>query len=437
MPGVHAVLTHDDVPGEKRYGLEFADQPVLAIERVRYFGEPIALVAAEHPEQARRAAARIEVEYEPLEPVVDPERALEQEPIHPQRWTEGHGYRDDPRPNVVRSIVIRHGDPDAAGDVSVSGVYELGIQDQAFLGPESGLAVPDGEGGVDVYVATQWLHVDRDQVAPCLGLDEGAGAHPPRRRRRRVRRPRGPVDADPRRDARAAHEPAGEDGLQPRGVVLRPRPPAPRADLVRAPREPRRQARQRAHADPARRRRLRLQLDGRRLERVLVRDRPLRGRERAARGHLRLHEQPALRRDARVRRRPDLLRGRGADGQARRRARARPGRAAAPERARAGRHAADRPEGHRLDAGRRGDPRGGGAAAARARAAAARRDPPARRRRQHDPRRRRPARRRLRGRLQEHLLLGGLRRLLHRPRASCARTAAPRSTAPRPRSARA
>ena len=54
---------------------------------------------------------------------------------------------------------------------SVSGVYEVGIQDQAFLGPESGLAVPDGEGGVDIYVATQWLHVDRDQVAPCLGLE--------------------------------------------------------------------------------------------------------------------------------------------------------------------------------------------------------------------------------------------------------------------------
>ena len=49
--------------------------------------------------------------------------------------------------------------------------YELGIQDQAFLGPEAGLAVPDGDGGVDIHVATQWLHVDRDQVAPCLGLE--------------------------------------------------------------------------------------------------------------------------------------------------------------------------------------------------------------------------------------------------------------------------
>src|SRR2546423_10736238 len=99
MPGVHAVLTHEDVPGEKRYGLEFPDQPVLASDRVRYFGEPVALVAAEHPEQARRAAERIRVEYEPLEPIVDPERATEREPLHPDRPTMGHGYRDDPRPN--------------------------------------------------------------------------------------------------------------------------------------------------------------------------------------------------------------------------------------------------------------------------------------------------------------------------------------------------
>jgi CO/xanthine dehydrogenase Mo-binding subunit len=171
MPGVHAVLTHDDVPGQKHYGLEFADQPVLAIDRVRYFGEPVALVAAEHPEQARRAAEKIVVEYEPLEPVVEPERAPDQPPIHPEPPTFSHRYLDDPRPNVIRSMVIRHGDPEARGDVSVEGVYDVGTQDQAFLGPESGLAVPDGGGGVDVYVATQWLHVDRDQVAPCLGLE--------------------------------------------------------------------------------------------------------------------------------------------------------------------------------------------------------------------------------------------------------------------------
>ena len=148
MPGVHAVLTHRDVPGEKRYGLEFPDQPVLAMGEVRYFGEPVALAAAEHPEQARRAAAAVIVDYIPQKPIADPERARE----------------------AVRELTIRHGDPDAAAEVTVSGYYELGIQDQAFLGPESGLAVPDGKGGIDIYVATQWLHVDRDQVAPCLGL---------------------------------------------------------------------------------------------------------------------------------------------------------------------------------------------------------------------------------------------------------------------------
>ena len=171
MPGVHAVLTQADVPGRKTYGLEFADQPVLAAERVRFHGEPVALVAAEEPEQARRAAARVVVEYEPLEPVVDMERALGQAPLHPERPAGGHGYRDDPRPNVVRHIVIRRGNPDVRGDVAVEGYYELGIQDQAFLGPEAGLAVPDGKGGVDIHVATQWLHVDRDQIAPCLGLE--------------------------------------------------------------------------------------------------------------------------------------------------------------------------------------------------------------------------------------------------------------------------
>jgi CO/xanthine dehydrogenase Mo-binding subunit len=170
MPGIHAVLTHADVPGEKTYGLEFRDQPVLAIDRVRYFGEPVALVAADHPEQARRAAEKIRVAYEPLEPVSDMEQATEGLDLHPDRPTAGHGYRDDPRPNVVRTIVITHGDHEARGEIAVEGVFETGIQDQAFLGPESGLAVPDGEGGIDIYVATQWLHVDRAQIAPCLGL---------------------------------------------------------------------------------------------------------------------------------------------------------------------------------------------------------------------------------------------------------------------------
>jgi CO/xanthine dehydrogenase Mo-binding subunit len=162
-PGVRAILTHEDVPGRKVYGLEVPDQPVLAMDVVRYQGEPVAIVAADHPETARRAASLIEVEYEPLEPLVDMERATEvDEPLlHPGG-------------NVLRRIHVRHGDlaaAEAEADVVVRGDYELGMQDQAFLGPESGLAIPADDGGVDLYVATQWLHVDRSQIASSLGLE--------------------------------------------------------------------------------------------------------------------------------------------------------------------------------------------------------------------------------------------------------------------------
>src|SRR4051794_17000686 len=77
VPGVWAVLTADDVPGENAFGLEHADQPVLASEFVRYEGEPVALVAADHPETARRAAKRIVVDYEVLPAVTDPRRAMD------------------------------------------------------------------------------------------------------------------------------------------------------------------------------------------------------------------------------------------------------------------------------------------------------------------------------------------------------------------------
>ncbi|WP_026454803.1 xanthine dehydrogenase family protein molybdopterin-binding subunit, partial [Saccharomonospora iraqiensis] len=159
LPGVHAVLTHEDVPGENRYGLERPDQPVLAGDVVRYRGEPVALVAADHPETARRALTRIAVDYAVLEPVTDPVAAA-----------AGHGPVLHPGGNVVRHVPVRRGDPGAVGDVVVTGTYEVGMQDQAFLGPEAGLAVPGDDGGVDLYVATQWLHADQRQVVAALGL---------------------------------------------------------------------------------------------------------------------------------------------------------------------------------------------------------------------------------------------------------------------------
>jgi xanthine dehydrogenase D subunit len=160
-PGVLAVLTHDDVPGKRTYGLELADQPVLAWDRILYAGQPVAVVAAETLELAKRAAARIRVEYEELEPVLDMVAALDPGAPRLHEWG-----------NVLRHVRIEHGDPDAGAEVWVEGYYETAMQDQAALGPEAGLAIPAEDGGVDLIVSTQWLHVDRQQIAPVLGLPE-------------------------------------------------------------------------------------------------------------------------------------------------------------------------------------------------------------------------------------------------------------------------
>jgi len=158
--GVHAVLTAEDVPGRGAFGLEHADQPVLASDEVRYWGEPVAVVAAEDEDTARRAAAAIEVEYEVLDPLVDPLVAESED-------------------EVFRRMRIRRGDQETEGAVIVEGYYEVGMQDQAPLGTEAGLAVPDGHGGVDLYATSQFVHIDHSQVVASLGLrPEQVRAHP-------------------------------------------------------------------------------------------------------------------------------------------------------------------------------------------------------------------------------------------------------------------
>jgi xanthine dehydrogenase D subunit len=175
LPGVSAVLTHVDVPGRKTYGLEFQDQPVLAIDEVRYIGECVAIVAADHPETARRAVQLIGVDYEVLSPIVDARAAMAAESalVH----ENGVGRLAAERGNVLRHLRIRRGaaaEAAVGASVVVSGEYTVGMQDQAFLGPESGLAVPNGDGGVELFVATQALHVDQDQIAASLGLPSSA-----------------------------------------------------------------------------------------------------------------------------------------------------------------------------------------------------------------------------------------------------------------------
>ena len=114
-------------------------------------GEPVAAVAADHPETCRRALAAIVVEYEVMAPLVDAELAIlpNTPPIHPDG-------------NLIRHQRIVHGDSNATGDIIVEGNYTIGMQDQAFLGLEAAMAFPDpGAQCVQLHITTQWLHEDR------------------------------------------------------------------------------------------------------------------------------------------------------------------------------------------------------------------------------------------------------------------------------------
>ena len=160
MSGVRAVLTQDDVPGRPTFGQVEPDQPVLCDGVARYWGEPVAIVAADDQETARAAVEAIVVEWEPLPPITDPDQAR----------AAGETYRD---------MVIRRGDDGAAGSVVIEAEYETAIQDQAPLGPEAGLAIPDGSGGVDLHVTSQWIHIDHAQIVASLDMEpDDVRCHP-------------------------------------------------------------------------------------------------------------------------------------------------------------------------------------------------------------------------------------------------------------------
>jgi len=160
LSGVQCVITADDVPGKPTYGLISSDQPVFAKDFVRYMGEPVAAVAADHPETCRRALTLITVVYEVLKPLTEPEDAIAGSfaPIHPDG-------------NVIRHQRIIRGEQSITGPFVVEGEYVIGMQDQAFLGLEAALAIPDPDGlGLHLHVATQWLHEDLTQISACLNL---------------------------------------------------------------------------------------------------------------------------------------------------------------------------------------------------------------------------------------------------------------------------
>ncbi len=171
LPGVHAVLTHKDIPGENIHGLVQYDWPCLAGDKTRYMGDPIAIVAADTPELAAQAVELIDVEYEPLPVVGDPVYARSDgAPLIHEGLESG---------NLLKHIKVRHGDivqGFAEADVIVERTYHTPTMEHAFLEPECSVSVPAGydeeHDKLTIYVGSQIPYADRNQVARILGLSE-------------------------------------------------------------------------------------------------------------------------------------------------------------------------------------------------------------------------------------------------------------------------
>jgi len=164
VPGCVGIFTHKDIPGKNRIGIINKDQQLLAEDKVRYLGDPIALVAAETCEAAEQALDAIRVEYEELCAVFDPEEALR--PGAPRIHENG---------NLLGRRVVKRGSPEAAlsrADVIIERVYKTSFVEHTYLEPDSGLAYVDDNGCLVIHASTQNPHYDQKEVADLLGLEE-------------------------------------------------------------------------------------------------------------------------------------------------------------------------------------------------------------------------------------------------------------------------
>ncbi|MEW5829664.1 MAG: molybdopterin cofactor-binding domain-containing protein [Chloroflexota bacterium] len=166
LPGVVAVLTAEDIPGDHNHGLFHNDWPVMVGigERVRYVGDAVAVVAAETQQAAEQAAGLVGAVYETLQPVTDPVEANRPgaASLHPSG-------------NLLKHIKVRKGDMPAGfaeADVILEHTFHTPPYDHAFLEPECSIAVPTGDGRMEIYVGSQIPYSDRVQVAKSLGWDE-------------------------------------------------------------------------------------------------------------------------------------------------------------------------------------------------------------------------------------------------------------------------
>jgi aldehyde oxidoreductase len=164
IPGVLAVLTAEDVKGTNILKMAGDDQPILCGKKVRFVGDPVAAVVATSEEIASYAIEKVEVTYEPLDPVLTPEEALK----------DGAIKVHDDRSNLFFEQPIIHGDVKkgfSEAEVVVERTYKTQSVEHAYLENDAGVAYIDENGQLIVMSASQNIHAHRKTIAEALGLN--------------------------------------------------------------------------------------------------------------------------------------------------------------------------------------------------------------------------------------------------------------------------
>ncbi|WP_449240997.1 molybdopterin cofactor-binding domain-containing protein [Desulfoscipio gibsoniae] len=161
LEGVAAVLTADDVPGCNGYGIHIKDQPVLAKDKVRCYGDAVAAVAAESIEIAEKALALIEVDYEPIPGVFTVEDALK--PDAPEVHPSG---------NLIFHRKVYKGDIEKGfkeADIIIEDKFRTPMVEHAYIEPETGIGIYEA-GKITVYAPSQGVHYHRSEIAVNLNM---------------------------------------------------------------------------------------------------------------------------------------------------------------------------------------------------------------------------------------------------------------------------
>ncbi|HEV8281375.1 MAG TPA: molybdopterin cofactor-binding domain-containing protein, partial [Candidatus Limnocylindrales bacterium] len=164
-PGLVRVLTAADIPGQNRYGIYATgkDQPVFADGYVRFLGEAVAALVGDAATIARIDDVELPIDWEPLDPIFEPEVAAGPGAVQLHEASPG---------NILTSGRVTSGDVDAAlaeSPVVATGTFDTSHVEHAYIEPEAGYAVRDGD-RITVVATTQTPYMDRDEVALILGL---------------------------------------------------------------------------------------------------------------------------------------------------------------------------------------------------------------------------------------------------------------------------